>query len=61
MGVIILEIVFVNHFIPIFIFIDISAEDTCSHKLITSSQGELRLSNVAQFLELIIRYITKIT
>lgn len=61
MAIIILETVFMSHLIPIFIFIDISAEDAYSHKLITGSQRKLRHSNVVQFLELIIRYITKIT
>lgn len=61
MGIIILETVFTSHLIPIFIFIDISAENVCSYKLITGSLRKLRHSNVFQFLELIIRYITKIT
>lgn len=61
MGIIILETVFTSHLIPIFIFIDISAEKSCSYKLITGSLRKLRHSNVVQFLELIIRYITKIT
>lgn len=61
MSIIILETVFTSHLIPIFIFIDISAENACSYKLIIGSLRKLRHSNVFEFLELIIRYITKIT